>query len=99
MYLLLCHWCQLLENHLATHLSVGSHLAWELLQVMQEKNNTTNVFSATKYTKVEKEKSKAWTAVLCLLFTREKFSHFFLFFGFDLKVPCGALMIYNAVQW
>ena len=51
---LLCHcwsvWCQLLENHLATHLSVGSHLAWELLQVMQEKNNTTNVFSATENT-------------------------------------------------
>ena len=42
--------CQLLENHLATHLSVGSHLAWELLQVMQEKNNTTNVFSATENT-------------------------------------------------
>ena len=50
MYLLLCHWCQLLENHLATHLSVGSHLAWELLQVMQEKNNTTNVFPATENT-------------------------------------------------
>ena len=55
MYLLLCHWCQLLENHLATHLSVGSHLAWELLQVMQEKNNTTNVFSATENTTISTE--------------------------------------------
>ena len=45
-----CWSCQLLENHLATHLSVGSHLAWELLGVMQEKNNTTNVFSARENT-------------------------------------------------
>ena len=52
---LLCHWCQLLENHLATHLSVGSHLAWELLQVMQEKNNTTNVFSARENTTNSRE--------------------------------------------
>ena len=48
-------WCQLLENHLATHLSVGSHLAWELLQVMQEKNNTTNVFSARENTTNSRE--------------------------------------------
>ena len=47
--------CQLLENHLATHLSVGSHLAWELLQVMQEKNNTTNVFSARENTTNSRE--------------------------------------------